>query len=829
MQERRGPAVEVAIDELIAQMTLEEKVGMCHAESAFCSGGVERLGIPPLVMSDGPHGVRQELDPQTWDPVAGADDAVSYLPVGTALAATWNPERARDFGEVLGAEARARGKDVILGPGINIVRTPLCGRNFEYYGEDPHLICQLVVPMITACQEHDVAACVKHYALNNQELDRFHVDVECDERALREIYLPGFAAAVREAGVLTLMGAYNKFRGEHCCHNDYLLNTVLKGEWSFDYLVVSDWGGTHDTGQAARNGLDIEMGGDLNNLHLAGPFRAGLANGTYDTALVDDKVRRILRVMYAVGKFDPADRAAGARNTERHRQLARRIADEAIVLLKNDNAVLPLDPDTIRTLAVIGDNADRTHAQGGGSSAVVAHHEITPLSGLRELLGDAVRIVHVRGYPNAPAGMEPIPTELLAAPDAAGIGGWRRELYANRRFRDEPVAVSTVPTVALGGDDLPQGLQPGRWSAIWRGRVTPTVSGTYHLVISGGDSYDLRVDEVSVASAWGLACHGTRVETIELTAGTSYAVEVRLNPAGEDGALQFGWIRPDAPGDHAEDPHAAAVAAAREADAVLVFAGSTHLEDCEGSDRKNFALPGDQDALIAKLAAANPRTAVFLTGGSAVALPWADEVPAIVQSYYAGMEGGHAVAAVACGRVNPSGKLAFTWPVRLEDCAAHALGEYATQRTVYREGWKVGYRWTTGAGPAPRFCFGHGLSYSSFALEDAELESGRADAVATIRCTLRNTGQHAGGEVVQLYLEDPVCSVERPARELKRFAKVFLEPGASQQVVLSVSADDLAFYDEQAGRWRAEPGDFIAHLGTSVDDIRISLPFLWEG
>ncbi|MFW5751434.1 MAG: glycoside hydrolase family 3 protein, partial [Planctomycetota bacterium] len=403
MQERRGPAVEVAIDELIAQMTLEEKVGMCHAESAFCSGGVERLGIPPLVMSDGPHGVRQELDPQTWDPVAGADDAVSYLPVGTALAATWNPERARDFGEVLGAEARARGKDVILGPGINIVRTPLCGRNFEYYGEDPHLICQLVVPMITACQEHDVAACVKHYALNNQELDRFHVDVECDERALREIYLPGFAAAVREAGVLTLMGAYNKFRGEHCCHNDYLLNTVLKGEWSFDYLVVSDWGGTHDTGQAARNGLDIEMGGDLNNLHLAGPFRAGLANGTYDTALVDDKVRRILRVMYAVGKFDPADRAAGARNTERHRQLARRIADEAIVLLKNDNAVLPLDPDTIRTLAVIGDNADRTHAQGGGSSAVVAHHEITPLSGLRELLGDAVRIVHVRGYPNAPA------------------------------------------------------------------------------------------------------------------------------------------------------------------------------------------------------------------------------------------------------------------------------------------------------------------------------------------------------------------------------------------------------------------------------------------
>ncbi|MFW5858576.1 MAG: glycoside hydrolase family 3 C-terminal domain-containing protein, partial [Planctomycetota bacterium] len=399
----------------------------------------------------------------------------------------------------------------------------------------------------------------------------------------------------------------------------------------------------------------------------------------------------------------------------------------------------------------------------------------------------------------------------------------------DRRFRDEPVAVSTVPTVALGGDDLPQGLQPGRWSAIWRGRVTPTVSGTYHLVISGGDSYDLRVDEVSVASAWGLACHGTRVETIELTAGTSYAVEVRLNPAGEDGALQFGWIRPDAPGDHAEDPHAAAVAAAREADAVLVFAGSTHLEDCEGSDRKNFALPGDQDALIAKLAAANPRTAVFLTGGSAVALPWADEVPAIVQSYYAGMEGGHAVAAVACGRVNPSGKLAFTWPVRLEDCAAHALGEYATQRTVYREGWKVGYRWTTGAGPAPRFCFGHGLSYSSFALEDAELESGRADAVATIRCTLRNTGQHAGGEVVQLYLEDPVCSVERPARELKRFAKVFLEPGASQQVVLSVSADDLAFYDEQAGRWRAEPGDFIAHLGTSVDDIRISLPFLWEG
>lgn len=380
--------IEQKIDELIARMTLEEKTALCHAGSKFAVAANARLGIPEFWMSDGPHGVRREIERNSWDPVDTDTDFATYLPPGTALAATWNPERARQFGEVLGAESRARGKDIILGPGINIVRTPVCGRNFEYYGEDPHHISKMVAPAIQGIQSQGVAACVKHYAANSQELNRHGVDAQMDERTLREIYLPGFKAAVVEGGVLTVMGAYNKFRGQYCCHNEHLVNDILKGEWAFAGSFISDWNGTKNTLEAAKFGLDLEMGTNrpYDEYYLARPFREAIERGEVDVALLDDKVRRNLRVMFRIGMFD-ANRKPGALNAPRHQQVALEIAREAIVLLKNDNHVLPFDKNTLRKLVVIGDNATAKHALGGNSSAVKTPYEITPLEGLRNPMG----------------------------------------------------------------------------------------------------------------------------------------------------------------------------------------------------------------------------------------------------------------------------------------------------------------------------------------------------------------------------------------------------------------------------------------------------------
>lgn len=841
--ERSGAAVEAQIDEWIGAMTLEEKAGMCHAATNFRSGGVERLGIPRLCMSDGPHGVRQELSDTSWEPINCDDDAITYLPVGTALAATWNPDRARDFGDVLGAETRARGKDVILGPGINIVRTPLCGRNFEYYGEDPYHIQKLVTPAIQACQAHDVAACIKHYALNNQEWNRFHVDVEVDDRTLREIYLPGFETAIKEAGVLTVMGAYNLYFGQHCCHNQVLLNDILKDEWGFAYLVMSDWGGVHDADEAARCGLDIEMGGKLESLYLDTPFLEGLRDGTYLVELVDDKVRRILRTMFAIGLFDD-DRAPGAMNTPAHQAVARRIADEALVLLKNEGGLLPLDAGAIKTLAVIGENADLAHAAGGGSSGLKALYEVTPLEGLRKFLGDDVAITHVKGYPCLPAGMEPIPTEHLLATDSAGIGSWRMDVFGNRKRTGGTVHEASVPAIDFACDETPcEGLTPGHWAITWRGTITPPLSGTYKLVLHGGDNYILKVDGKLLRALWDLTAPATTVEALEWEAGRQYAIEIELHPKQPGGSMQVGWVRPDADLTAGADPFAEAVAAAAEADAVLVFAGSTHMQDCEGQDRKTFTLHGGQDELIARVAAANPKTAVFLTGGAATALPWAEAVPAIVHTFYAGMEGGSAIAAMAFGETNPSGKLPFTWPVALEDVAAHRIGDYAAEKVVYKDAWRVGYRWTDGEGPKPRFCFGHGLSYTTFRVEGPTIHTGAAiteadragihamygEVVAVVEATVSNTGDRAGAEVVQLYLGDEACSVERPVKELKGFAKVFLEPGASETVRLPLTKRDLSFYDVQTKAWIAEPGAFTVHIATSAEALHGAAPFDYAG
>jgi beta-glucosidase len=679
----RTQSLEARVEDLLGRLTLEEKIQLCHADSKFTSAAIPRLGIPRRWLSDGPHGVREDVGPDTWDVAGRTDDFATALPASICLAATWNPELAQQAGQVIGQEARKRGKDIMLGPGVNILRTPLCGRNFEYYGEDPFLAGRMAVGYIKGVQSQGVASCVKHFAANNQETDRGTINVEMDERTLREIYLPAFKAAVQEAKVWTVMGAYNKFRGTHCCESDYLLNQILKKEWGFHGAVISDWAGVHDTRGAVLGGLDLEMGTDkaYDDFYLAKAFREGVKNGTYPQAVLDDKVRRNLRVMIGTGVFDP--RAEGSLNTKSHQETARRVAEEGIVLLKNENSLLPLDATKIKSVAVIGENATRLQTYGGDSSRVKAFYEISPLAGILNRIGTNVNVTYAEGYRK------------------------------------------------------------------------------------GGDA--------SLAER--------------------------------------------------------AVAAAKAADVVIYVGGINHDigYDSEGGDKKGLEMPYGQVELLQKLTKANPRTVAVLVGGSPMEMDaWLGPVPAVLLSWYSGMEGGNAIARVVFGDVNPSGKLPATFPKRLADSPAHTGGAAGfpgvNGTTTYSEGVFVGYRWFDTKNIEPLFAFGHGLSYTTFKYSNLKVErAGDADHPgATVEFEITNTGKRAGADVAQIYVQDVKASVVRPTKELRGFQKVLLQPGETKKVTLALDRGAFAYFDEKQNAWVAEAGEFKVLVGASGRDIRLT-------
>ncbi len=696
--------IEKRVEDALARMTLEEKVGLLHAQSKFSSAGVQRLGIPEVWCTDGPHGIRPEVLWDEWDQAGWTNDSCTAFPALTCLAATWNPAMSALYGKSIGEEARYREKDVLLGPGVNIYRTPLNGRNFEYMGEDPYLSSRMVVPYVQGVQQNGVAACVKHFALNNQEANRHGVDVVVDDRALYEIYLPAFKAAVQEGGAWAIMGSYNKYKGQHCCHNQYLLNDILKRDWGFDGVVVSDWGGVHDTKQAAENGLDMEFGSWTNgltwgasnaydNYYLATPYLEQLRKGEASTEVLDNKARRVLRLIFRTAMN--SRKPFGSLNSPEHTAAARRIAGEGMVLLKNDNKVLPVDLAKVKTIAVVGENAVKMMTVGGGSSSLKVRHEYTPLEGIRAAAGDKAEVIYERGYV---------------------------------------------------GD----------------------VTGDYNGVKTGQDLSEKRSEEALIADA---------------------------------------------------------VAAARKADVVIFVGGlnkSPH-QDSEGDDRTQYGLPYGQDRVIEALAEANPNLAVVIISGNAVAMPWIGRVPAVLEAWFSGSETGNALADVVFGAVNPSGKLPFTFPVRLEDNSAHALGEYPGTDTVrYNESIFVGYRWHDKEALKPLFAFGHGLSYTTFAVGNVKADRTTLAANGRIRVSadVTNTGDRAGAEVVQLYIGDEESSLPRPVKELKGFEKVSLNPGQTQTVTFEITPDMLQYYDDVKGAWVTEPGTFTAYVGVASDDVR---------
>lgn len=684
---------EPKIDSILELLTLEEKIHMIHGNGMFVSGGIEKLGIPDLTYTDGPTGIREELERHSWDPLNMDNDSVTFFPTGTALAATWNTDLSLRYGKAIGNEANARRKDILLGPGVNIIRTPVCGRNFEYFSEDPLLASDIAVGYIRGVQERDVAACVKHYALNNQEYQRWIIDVEVDERALREIYLPVYKSAAIDAGAYSFMGSYNKFRGDYVCENDYLLNRILKDEWGFKGIVVSDWGATHSTVKAAKNGLDIEMGGKSGQHFfalLADSVRAGLVS----EQIIDDKIRRILRVMFNCKKMD-STRIQGQTNSPENIQVAYDVASESITLLKNTKGLLPLNSQEIKSIAAIGENAVNRYAKGGFTAGVKARYEVSLLEGLQKKVGDKTAIHYARGY------------------------------------KEEFVVVDTG----------------GRWPYMYP---------------------DPDPDEALIREA----------------------VEV-----------------------------------AKKSDVAIIFAGNTRNVETEVVDRETLKFPFGQDELIRAVSEVNTKVIVVVVAGAACDLRYADSLSStIVYAWFNGSEAGNALADVLFGDVNPSGKLPFTIPVKLEDIGAHAMEAYPGKnfKVNYSEGILVGYRWFDTRNIEPKYCFGHGLSYTTFEYSNLETDKVNylSDQDIILHLMVENTGNFPGKETVQIYVKPLESSVERAEKELKAFRKVALKAGEKQKVKMEIDIRDLAYYNVAGKQWVIERGPYKIMAGSSSRDIR---------
>lgn len=695
--------IEARVNDALAKMTLKEKIAMIHAQSKFSTPGCPRLGIPEIWMSDGPHGVRMEIDWDTWSHAGWTNDSCTAFPALTCLAATFNPELSLEYGNALGEEARFRKKDIILGPGVNIYRTPMNGRNFEYLGEDPYLASKMVVPFIQGVQQNGVAACMKHFALNNQELWRGHIDVEVSDRALYEIYLPAFKAGVQEGKVWAVMGSYNKFRGQYCSHNERLVNKILKGEWGFDGVLVTDWGSAHDTKEAALNGLDLEMGSWTNgltwgesfaydNYFMAQPYLEMIRKGELPESSLDEKVKRVLRLNFRTNMN--RNRPYGSFATQEHADVARKVAEQGIVLMKNEKNFFPIGQNRYKKIVVIGENATRSLTVGGGSSELKVKQEISPLEGLKAKYGEN-NVAYTMGYGSGPT------------------------VYDN--FVPSPYNADSLKREAL--------------------------------------------------------------------------------------------------------------ALAKGADVILFFGGlnKNFQQDCEGADRITYDLPFGQNELIDDLLKVNKNLGIILVSGNAVSMPWLDRVPALMQSWYLGSEAGSATANVIAGDINPSGKLPYSIPKKLEDNGAISFGTISypgdSIKQIYKEDILVGYRWHDTKKIPALFPFGYGLSYTTFEYGKANTDKKEygKDETIKVSVTVTNKGKVDGAESVQVYSSQSKPSLERPDKELKAFKKIFLKAGETKTVELDIPVKDLAFFDDKSHNWVVESDQFTLHCAASSADVKSSV------
>jgi len=796
--------VEQRVDDLLGRMTLDEKIDELSGINSLDLRPNERLGIPSLKMNDGPLGLRR--------------DQSTAFPAGIAMGSSFDTDLVGLVAGAIAEETLAKGRDMLLGPCINISRVPQGGRNFESFGEDPYLSGSLVVPYVLAMQSKKVITSVKHYALNNQEVERMSVDVRAGERAIHEIYLPAFRSAVK-AGAWTIMAAYNKINGHHAAENDYLLNQVLKKQWSFDGFVVSDWGATHSTVESANNGLDVEM--PDGEFFGGGKLQAAVKSGKVSEAVIDDKVRRVLRVMFRSGLFErkDADRPPlSVVNSPEHQTIALRMAQEGMVLLKNDGA-LPVDLTKVRKVALIGPNADKARA-GGGSSEVTPFYGVSVLQGLRDRAGDKLDVSFTRGV-RMPGEVSPISPGWLYLPKEKGEGhGVWVEYFNNRDLSGKPALERVEASIDhdWGEDPKPaEGLGPNDFSARWSGRLRVPKTGEYELAARSDDGARLWVDGELAADAWVDQPPTTHFKRLKLEAGRDYAVRMEYYQRGGGAVAQLDISEP-------EQEISEAAAAAAKADLAIVCVGESDELEGEGNDRSDPGLPPGQDELIAAVAAANPNTVVLVQAGSPVIMrPWADKVRAILMEWYPGQEGGHAAADILLGNANPSGKTPVTFIKDWKDSPAYGNYPGHDGRVEYAEGIYVGYRYFGTNNVPVEFPFGHGLSYTTFEYSNltvnALLAAHEAPS-AEVSLDIKNTGGRRGAEVAQLYVREEKPAADRPYKELKGFARVDLAPGETKRVTFKLDKAAFSFYDKQLHDWRVNPGVFTLLAGASSADIR---------
>ena len=805
---------EKKIEELLNEMTTEEKVAMCHGNSKFTSSGIGRLGIDELCMMDGSHGVRSEIMRDEWVCLNREEDKCTYLPTLSALAATFNPKLAKRFGETLGSEARYRGKDIILGPGVNIIRTPLCGRNFEYMSEDPCLISGISAEVVKGIELQDVAACVKHFALNNQELNRNGVNIEVSERALYEIYLKGFYSAIIDGGASSVMGAYNRYKQQYLCHNKYLVNDVLKGKWGFKGVYLSDWAGCHNTYEAIFGGLDLEMGTDkpYNEYYLADAFLEAAESDKSVSEILDDKVRRILRLIFSINKMSP-NRKKGEFNTADHQKTAYDIASEAIVLLKNDDGLLPIKKVKHGRILVIGPNAKARHAEGGSSSGVRALYEITPYEGIVNRLGGDFEIDYESG--NIDLKPNPIPTQLLnIIEQRAGVRAFRHTTYNS-------VNGEIKVSVSYSADSLLPDSASDHYKIEFSVRAPE--SGTYLFKIKSNVGVELFLDgkralkqNTNMWNAQRGICASFEYAS-DFSENQNVEIVLKITNEVKNAIFEFGWNTPsEIAGVSGEEQLVNKVKAA---DYVIYCGGLNHSLDTEGADRRNMELPSSQNIIIDKLLSINENVIVTLTAGSPVEMPWIDRVKAVIWNWYAGMEGGNALADILCGNTAPSGKMPFTLPEKYEDCPASRYGEYQSGNCRYNEDIFVGYRGFDKDNIAPMFSFGHGLSYVNFDYSDLTVCEHK-DFVE-ISLSVKNTGVIIAKETVQVYFGLEKSKIKRAKKELCAFKKTEIPAGEKTRISIFVKKRDMSFYNEVSHSFEFEAGEYGFYVGSSSRDIRL--------
>ena len=784
------------VNNLLKQMTLEEKVDMLSG-TGFASKPNARLSIPELTMSDGPVGVR-------WNP------SVAF-PASIMLGATFDTSLAYRYGWALARETKAKDRNTILGPCVNINRVPHGGRNFESYGEDPFLTSRIAVSYVKGVQSQGVVATTKHFAVNNQEIDRTTINAKVDKRTLYEIYFPAFKAAVQEGKTQAIMSAYNKLNGQYCSENTMLLQNVLKKEWGFDGLVMSDWSAVHSTLETATYGLDLEMpdGAFLGKEKLL-PL---IKEGKVKESTIDDKVKRMLRVLFRMGYFDKQlDKPMT--NAPEHRAVALDVARSGIVLLKNDKNILPLNPASYKSIAVIGPNAEMLRTGGGGSSMVIPVSSESPLDGVKKTFPSAnvSFAVGARLTGDVPS-IEP---EFFFLPnDTTGKNGLLAEYFDNKELKGEPKLRRVDKNIDFrwGGEKPAEGFGVDNYSVRWTGKLKPAVSGNYEITAASDDGIRLFIDGNLVIDHWSDHAVEARMAKIQLEAGKLYDIKVEFYENGGDAIALLGWTKPN------ENEFVQAVEIAKKSELAIIFAGNSHYQESEGFDRQSIDLPENQVQLINEVSKVNPNTIVVLNAGAQVnLLPWIDNVRSLVWAFFPGQEGTQAITEVLTGAVNPSGKLPFTIAKKWEDYPAYGNYPGANGEVEYKEGILVGYRYFDTKKIESEYPFGFGLSYTTFTLSDLKVTSKGKDNYS-VQVKVKNTGSVPGTEVVQVYVKDKKPKVLRPEKELKAFARVTLNAGEEKTVTLKLDKSSFEYYDDVKNAWTRSKGGYEIMVGTSSKNV----------